>query len=178
MENNHIYETLIIGSGPCGVGCACKLKEAGIDFAVIESYIPGGKVNIAPRVDNYPHEFVAALKVSLNNREVKTTKTDTIVKVEGNSNDITPGKISVTYTAPDQSRKEENITKNREIFISPGSTVNISYPNGVIKTQNEANNKKPGRKDRRTFNPNNQIVVHCGNIGITITPKSTTRFEE
>ena len=57
MQNNHIYETLIIGSGPCGIGCACKLKEAGIDFAVIESYIPGGKVNIAPRVDNYPHEF-------------------------------------------------------------------------------------------------------------------------
>lgn len=57
MENNHIYETLIIGSGPCGVGCACKLHEAGIDFAVIESYIPGGKVNICPRVDNYPREF-------------------------------------------------------------------------------------------------------------------------
>ena len=41
----------------CGVGCACKLHEAGIDFAVIESYIPGGKVNICPRVDNYPREF-------------------------------------------------------------------------------------------------------------------------
>jgi len=97
MENNHIYETLIIGSGPCGVGCACKLKEAGIDFAVIESYIPGGKVNIAPRVDNYPHEFqipgpdlamkfaerLMALKAPFINKEVVSlTKDDELFNVE------------------------------------------------------------------------------------------------
>ncbi len=48
------YDALIIGAGPCGIGAALKLKEAGINFALINSGTPGGKVNIAPRVDNYP----------------------------------------------------------------------------------------------------------------------------
>ncbi len=52
---NKIYECLIIGFGPCGVGTALKLKEAGVNVAIIEKSTPGGKINIAPRVDNYPH---------------------------------------------------------------------------------------------------------------------------
>ena len=49
-----IYDTLILGAGPCGIRTAIILKEAGLDVAVIEGYTPGGKINIAPRVDNYP----------------------------------------------------------------------------------------------------------------------------
>ena len=48
------FDCLIIGAGPCGIGAALKLKEAGINFALIDGSTPGGKVNIAPRVDNYP----------------------------------------------------------------------------------------------------------------------------
>ena len=48
------YDVIIIGSGPCGIGAALKLKEAGVNFALIDGSTPGGKVNIAPRVDNYP----------------------------------------------------------------------------------------------------------------------------
>lgn len=48
------YDVVIIGSGPCGIGAALKLKEAGVNFALIDGSTPGGKVNIAPRVDNYP----------------------------------------------------------------------------------------------------------------------------
>ena len=57
MKTN--YETLIIGCGPAGIGAALVLKNAGVDFAIIERDAPGGKVNIAPRVDNYPgqHEI-------------------------------------------------------------------------------------------------------------------------
>jgi len=49
-----IYDCLVIGSGPCGISAAIKLKEAGVKVALIEFSTPGGKVNIAPRVDNYP----------------------------------------------------------------------------------------------------------------------------
>ena len=49
-----VYDTLILGAGPCGIRSAIILKEAGLDIAVIEGYTPGGKINIAPRVDNYP----------------------------------------------------------------------------------------------------------------------------
>ena len=48
------FDCLIIGAGPCGIGAALKLKEAGVNFALIDGGTPGGKVNIAPRVDNYP----------------------------------------------------------------------------------------------------------------------------
>ena len=49
-----IYDTLIIGAGPCGIRSGIILKEAGLDVAVFECSTPGGKINIAPRVDNYP----------------------------------------------------------------------------------------------------------------------------
>ena len=48
------YDCIIIGAGPCGIGAAIKLKDAGVNFALIDGGTPGGKVNIAPRVDNYP----------------------------------------------------------------------------------------------------------------------------
>ena len=49
-----VFDCLIIGAGPCGIGCATKLKEANLDIAIIEKGPIGGKINIAPRVDNYP----------------------------------------------------------------------------------------------------------------------------
>lgn len=51
---NKDYDVLIIGCGPAGIGCALELKNSDINFAIIEKSMPGGKVNIAPRVDNYP----------------------------------------------------------------------------------------------------------------------------
>ena len=48
------FDTLIIGAGPCGIRSAIILKEAGLNVAIFECSTPGGKVNIAPRVDNYP----------------------------------------------------------------------------------------------------------------------------
>lgn len=50
------YDVLVIGAGPCGISTAINLKKAGKKVAVIEGSTPGGKINIAPRVDNYPGE--------------------------------------------------------------------------------------------------------------------------
>lgn len=49
-----IYDVVIIGAGPSGIGAAISLKNEGFDIALIEMGMPGGKINIAPRVDNYP----------------------------------------------------------------------------------------------------------------------------
>lgn len=48
------FDVVIIGAGPTGIGCAIELKKAGFNVALIEMSMPGGKINIAPRVDNYP----------------------------------------------------------------------------------------------------------------------------
>lgn len=60
MEKKAIKKDVaIIGAGPAGIGAALKLKEKGIDFIIIEGSTPGGKINIAPRVDNYPgHKMI------------------------------------------------------------------------------------------------------------------------
>ena len=49
-----IYETIIIGAGPCGMRVALELKKKDVDFLLLDPGTPGGKVNVAPRVDNYP----------------------------------------------------------------------------------------------------------------------------
>lgn len=48
------YDVIIIGAGPAGITSATTLKEKGYSVCILESYMPGGKVNIAPRVDNFP----------------------------------------------------------------------------------------------------------------------------
>lgn len=45
---------VIIGAGPAGLKAARIFKKENIDFVLLEKGAPGGKVNIAPRVDNYP----------------------------------------------------------------------------------------------------------------------------
>lgn len=49
-----IYDALIVGAGPSGITCGINLLNVGKKVAIIERSTPGGKVNIAPRVDNYP----------------------------------------------------------------------------------------------------------------------------
>ena len=94
---NKVYDSVIIGAGPSGIGCALALKAKGYDIALIEKSTPGGKVNIAPRVDNYPHEFqipgpdlamkfatrLMDLKMPFINKEViSLTKVDDLFNVE------------------------------------------------------------------------------------------------
>lgn len=49
-----IYDILIIGAGPSGIYSAIYLQESGYKVAVSDHSMPGGKVNLAPRVDNFP----------------------------------------------------------------------------------------------------------------------------
>ena len=121
---NNKYDVLIIGCGPCGIGAALKLKEAGINFAIIEGSTPGGKVNIAPRVDNYPGftkipgpELAVALfkKVMDNNIEIiydfvnKLTKEDGLFKLEGNE-----GTYYAKYVVLASGTKEKKIGLEKE----------------------------------------------------------------
>lgn len=49
-----VFDCLIIGAGPCGISAGEVLIDKGLNVAIIECSTPGGKINIAPRVDNYP----------------------------------------------------------------------------------------------------------------------------
>ena len=49
-----IYESIIIGAGPCGMRVALELQKKNVSLLLLDPGTPGGKVNVAPRVDNYP----------------------------------------------------------------------------------------------------------------------------
>ena len=49
-----VFESIIIGAGPCGMRVALELQKKNVEFLLLDPGMPGGKVNVAPRVDNYP----------------------------------------------------------------------------------------------------------------------------
>ncbi|MCR5184697.1 MAG: FAD-dependent oxidoreductase [Bacilli bacterium] len=75
-----IYDSIIIGAGPCGMRIALELKKKNASFLLLDPGTPGGKVNVAPRVDNYPGftkipgpDLAFALFERLNQAEIEIT---------------------------------------------------------------------------------------------------------
>lgn len=125
-------------------------------------------------VGHFPEDWMNRLA----NVEVETPKPVVITKTDGQSETTTPGAISVSYTSSNNNLVNENITGNREIFIKEGTLVTFNYPNGNIRTKEEASKKKNGKKNKRDLQPKKRIIVYCGEIGITITPAEKNRFKE
>lgn len=50
-----VFDVIIVGLGPGGIALGVELSKSNLSFLIIEKGMPGGKVNIAPRVDNYPN---------------------------------------------------------------------------------------------------------------------------
>lgn len=48
------YNTIIIGAGISGISCGIYLKRAGIKTLIVENNIPGGQLNKASVIENYP----------------------------------------------------------------------------------------------------------------------------
>ena len=49
-----VNDVTIIGAGPAGMSAAIYLKRANVDFHIFEKSMPGGKLNMATAIDNYP----------------------------------------------------------------------------------------------------------------------------
>ena len=125
---NDLYDTLIIGSGPCGIGAALKLKEKGLKIAIIEMSTPGGKVNIAPRVDNYPrHEPIPGPDLAVeffqrvldNNIDLigdeitSLTKEEDVFVLEGK---VATYKAKTVLVAAGTKERELGLPKEKELF--------------------------------------------------------------
>lgn len=48
------YNTIILGAGISGISCAIYLKRAGLSTLIVESNVPGGQLNKASVIENYP----------------------------------------------------------------------------------------------------------------------------
>lgn len=71
-------DCLIIGAGIAGLTSSIYLKRANVDFVILENLLPGGKLNILKKVDNYPgfsnasgKEIIFSLMNQINNLGIK-----------------------------------------------------------------------------------------------------------
>lgn len=54
MDQNKIYDIVIIGAGPAGLTAGIYARRANLDIVVVEKQFPGGKVATTATVENYP----------------------------------------------------------------------------------------------------------------------------
>jgi len=54
MQENHVYDSVIIGGGPGGYTAALYAARAGLDAIVLEKYYAGGQMTQSHQIDNYP----------------------------------------------------------------------------------------------------------------------------
>lgn len=61
------YKVIIIGAGISGMSCAIYLKRAGISTLIIENNVPGGQLNKATTIENYPgYESITGVDLASN----------------------------------------------------------------------------------------------------------------
>ena len=51
---NEIYDCIIIGCGPAGLGAALYAARDNFKTLVLEKFFPGGQINTTDRIENYP----------------------------------------------------------------------------------------------------------------------------
>lgn len=49
-----MYDLIIIGMGISGVSASIYAKRAGLKVMILESNVPGGTLNVIPKIENYP----------------------------------------------------------------------------------------------------------------------------
>ena len=49
-----IYDLVIVGMGPAGIGAAIYAKRAGLNILCLDQAMIGGYLNFIDRIDNYP----------------------------------------------------------------------------------------------------------------------------
>lgn len=54
MNQQHLYDMVIVGGGPAGLTAALYGARAGLDTVVLEKFSPGGQMALAHKIENYP----------------------------------------------------------------------------------------------------------------------------
>ena len=54
MNENHVYDMIIVGGGPGGYTSALYAARAGLETIVLEKLSAGGQMSLTWQIDNYP----------------------------------------------------------------------------------------------------------------------------
>ena len=97
------YNTIILGAGISGISCAIYLKRAGIKTLLIENGTPGGQLNKADIIENYPgyvsiggSELSMALLEQVQNYDVDLVY-DNVSKIDYDKKTIMVGDTEYKY---------------------------------------------------------------------------------
>lgn len=53
IDERHVYDLIVVGAGPSGLGAAVYAASEGLDVLVLESTAPGGQAGSSSRIENY-----------------------------------------------------------------------------------------------------------------------------
>lgn len=123
------YDVIIIGAGISGITCGIYLKRAGINTLIIENSMPGGQLNKASVIENYPGyvditgvelastllEQISSNEIEMINDEINSINYDKKEVVVGNST------YKYKYLVFATGRRERRLEiDNEEEFIGSG----------------------------------------------------------
>jgi len=114
MENK-IYDLVIIGAGPAGLGAAVYAQRAMMDFVILEEFLPGGEIAKTYEVENYPGIFNVTGPELTDKMVAHTEYLGVTIKTEGVKKVELMGDIKIVHT-----RKNEYHTKT--VIIATGAS--------------------------------------------------------
>ncbi len=53
LDENHVYDLVVVGAGPAGLAAAVYAASEGLDTLVIEGHAPGGQAGTSSKIENY-----------------------------------------------------------------------------------------------------------------------------
>ena len=138
------YNTVILGAGISGISCAIYLQRAGIKTLIIENGIPGGQLNKASVIENYPG-YVSIGGSELSSMLLEQVQTydidlvyDEVKNIDYDKKVITIGdtKYSYKYLVFATGRRERTLGLNdEEKWIGRGISLCATCDGALYKDQ-------------------------------------------
>lgn len=138
------YNTIVIGAGISGISAAIYLKRAGIKTLIVENSIPGGQLNKASIIENYPG-YVSIGGSELSNMLLEQVQNYNVDLVYDEVNNIDFAKKVITIGNVDYSynylvfatgRRERTLElKNEKKFIGKGISFCATCDGALYKGQ-------------------------------------------
>ncbi len=153
-----VLDAIIIGAGPGGINAAITLHKAGLRFLIFECDMPGGKVNIAPEVDNFPgYRNISGPDLAMNFYQ-----------------DLLNEGIKINFEEVTCLEKEDDVfevTTNKHIYHAKTVIVGTGTRNNLIGLDKEEKLLGHGISycslcDGHFFKGENVLVVGGGNVAL------------
>lgn len=162
MTEINLYDCIIIGGGPAGLGAAIYASRDGFKTLILEKFYPGGQINNTDRIENYPGIERTAGPELIEQMQKQVVNFGAGVKTGSEVNALAKlpdGSITVVCD------KDKYIA--RTVILAPGSNYRKLGVPGEDKFRNAgAGVSYCGTCDAPFFKDKNVIAVGGGNTAV------------